>query len=101
MKRAILIKRKGNGLRRFLLAALGFVVFSFASPELLRAASEAESQSQSKRTITINLASALPRNSEWGRALDKLAADWIRITGGEVTLNILHQYPGSEGDYLM
>ncbi|GHT63641.1 hypothetical protein FACS1894110_01840 [Spirochaetia bacterium] len=75
------------------LAILGLIVFNIASPALL--------QAQRQRTITINLASALPRNSPWGRTLDRIAADWIKATNGEVTLHILHQYPGSEGDYLM
>jgi TRAP-type C4-dicarboxylate transport system substrate-binding protein len=56
---------------------------------------------QRQRTLTINLASSLPRNSPWGRTLDRIAAQWSQITNGQVNLHILHQYPGSEGDYLM
>jgi TRAP-type C4-dicarboxylate transport system substrate-binding protein len=56
---------------------------------------------QRQRKITINLASSLPRNSPWGRTLDRIAAEWSRTTNGEVNLHVLHQYPGSEGDYLM
>jgi TRAP-type C4-dicarboxylate transport system substrate-binding protein len=56
---------------------------------------------QRQRKLTINLASSLPRNSPWGRTLDRIAAEWSRATNGEVNLHILHQYPGSEGDYLM
>ncbi|MFP3089807.1 TRAP transporter substrate-binding protein DctP [Treponema sp. TIM-1] len=56
---------------------------------------------QRQRKITINLASSLPRNSPWGRTLDRISAEWSRTTNGEVNLHILHQYPGSEGDYLM
>ncbi|GHV49187.1 hypothetical protein AGMMS49579_00860 [Spirochaetia bacterium] len=84
--------KKITSLKLFLVA-LGFIVFNTASPAFLHA--------QRQRTITVNLASALPRNSPWGRTLDRIAADWIRATNGEVTLHILHQYPGSEGDYLM
>jgi TRAP-type C4-dicarboxylate transport system substrate-binding protein len=76
----------------FFLITLGFIIFNAASPALL--------QAQRQRTITIDLASALPRNSPWGRTLDRIAAEWIKITNGEVTLHILHQYPGSEGQYL-
>jgi TRAP-type C4-dicarboxylate transport system substrate-binding protein len=75
------------------LIVLCVIVFNAASPELLHA--------QRRRTITINLASSLPRNSPWGRTLDRIAAEWIRATNGEVTLHVLHQYPGTEGDYLM
>jgi TRAP-type C4-dicarboxylate transport system substrate-binding protein len=50
--------------------------------------------------VEIKLASSLPRNSDWGRTLDRIAADWTRSTNGEVTLNVFHQRAGSEEDYL-
>jgi TRAP-type C4-dicarboxylate transport system substrate-binding protein len=56
---------------------------------------------QRQRPVIITLASSLPRNSTWGRSLDRIAADWIRLSNGEITLRILHQYPGSEGEYMM
>jgi TRAP-type C4-dicarboxylate transport system substrate-binding protein len=56
---------------------------------------------QRQRPVTITIASSLPRNSPWGRSLDRIAAEWGRITNAEVSLKILHQYPGSEGDYMM
>jgi TRAP-type C4-dicarboxylate transport system substrate-binding protein len=37
----------------------------------------------------------LPRNSDWGRALDRLAADWARVTNNQVRLRIIHD--GIEG----
>ncbi|MDR2363770.1 MAG: TRAP transporter substrate-binding protein DctP [Spirochaetaceae bacterium] len=69
------------------------LLFLIASPHVL--------YGQRQRKLTINLASSLPRNSPWGRTLDRIAAEWSRTTNGEVNLHILHQYPGSEGDYLM
>ncbi|GHV92671.1 hypothetical protein AGMMS50268_31740 [Spirochaetia bacterium] len=99
MKRNVPVKH--FKVKKFFLIALGFIIFNAASPALLRAGSQAESQSKPQRTITINLASSLPRNSPWGRTLDRIASEWARETNGEVTLHILHQYPGSEGDYLM
>jgi TRAP-type C4-dicarboxylate transport system substrate-binding protein len=56
---------------------------------------------QRQRGLTVTLASSLPRNSPWGRTLDRIAYEWGQVTKGEVTLRILHQYPGSEGEYLM
>lgn len=50
--------------------------------------------------MEIKLASSLPRNSDWGRTLDRIAADWNRATNGEVALNVFHQRAGSEEDYL-
>lgn len=52
-------------------------------------------------TVTIRLASPLPRNSDWGRALDQLAADWERVTGGAVRVVVNHDgREGSEGRML-
>jgi TRAP-type C4-dicarboxylate transport system substrate-binding protein len=45
--------------------------------------------------IEVRLASILPRNSEWGRALDRLAADWARVTNNQVRLRVIHD--GIEG----
>ncbi|MDR2375818.1 MAG: TRAP transporter substrate-binding protein DctP [Treponema sp.] len=50
--------------------------------------------------VEIRLASPLPRNSDWGLILDRIAAEWYEVTGGEVVLNISHQRPGSEDQYL-
>jgi TRAP-type C4-dicarboxylate transport system substrate-binding protein len=46
-------------------------------------------------TIDVRLASPLPRNSDWGRALDRLAADWATVTNNEVRLRVIHD--GLEG----
>jgi len=46
-------------------------------------------------TIEVRLASPLPRNSDWGRALDRLAAEWAQVTNNEVRLRIIHD--GLEG----
>jgi len=45
--------------------------------------------------IEIRVASPLPRNSDWGRALDRLAGEWARLTGGTVRARIIHD--GLEG----
>jgi len=41
-------------------------------------------------TINIRIASSLPRGSEWGRALDRLAADWQKITSNQVRAIVIH-----------
>jgi TRAP-type C4-dicarboxylate transport system substrate-binding protein len=41
-------------------------------------------------SIEVKLASPLPRESPWGKTLDKLAAEWNRITNGQVRLNVRH-----------
>jgi TRAP-type C4-dicarboxylate transport system substrate-binding protein len=45
--------------------------------------------------IEVRLASLLPRNSDWGRVLDRLAADWARVTNNQVRLRVIHD--GIEG----
>ncbi|MDR2135781.1 MAG: TRAP transporter substrate-binding protein DctP [Treponema sp.] len=54
----------------------------------------------SSGAVEIRLASPLPRNSDWGEILDRIAAEWHQVTNGEVVLNIAHQRPGSEDQYL-
>jgi TRAP-type C4-dicarboxylate transport system substrate-binding protein len=50
--------------------------------------------------LEIRQASSLPANSDWGVILDRIAAEWYRVSGGEVTLNVAHQRAGSEEQYL-
>ena len=45
--------------------------------------------------LEIRLASPMPRNSDWGRSLDRMAAEWARITNNEIRIRILHD--GVEG----
>ena len=42
------------------------------------------------QTLEVRLASPLPRESPWGRTLDRLAAEWSRVTNGQVRLRVLH-----------
>jgi len=48
--------------------------------------------------VNIRFASPLPRNSEWGRAIDRLAADWQRATNDQVRVIVSHD--GREGSEL-
>jgi TRAP-type C4-dicarboxylate transport system substrate-binding protein len=50
--------------------------------------------------VEIKLASSLPSNSDWGIILDRIAADWYRVSNGEVILNVSHQRAGTEEQYL-
>jgi TRAP-type C4-dicarboxylate transport system substrate-binding protein len=56
---------------------------------------------RAQETIEIRLASPLPRNSDWGRILDRIAADWARVTNNEVRVRIIHDgLEGSESKML-
>ena len=50
---------------------------------------------RAQETVIVRLASPLPRESPWGRTLDRIAAEWGRATGGQVRVNVLHG--GTEG----
>ena len=43
-----------------------------------------------QRGITIKMASQVPENTPWGQFFNQIAADWKRITNGEVNLIIYH-----------
>jgi len=51
---------------------------------------------RAQETLEVRLASPLPRDSPWGRTLDRIAAEWSRITNGQVRLNVRHG--GIEGN---
>ena len=43
-----------------------------------------------QRKLTIKLASLAPENTDWGAALNRMAADWARISNNEVELVVYH-----------
>jgi TRAP-type C4-dicarboxylate transport system substrate-binding protein len=43
---------------------------------------------QRSRAVEIKLASMVPENTNWGQTVNKLAAEWSRITNGEVKLTV-------------
>ena len=43
-----------------------------------------------QRTITIKMATQIPENTPWGLFLNQVAADWKRITNGQVDVIIYH-----------
>jgi TRAP-type C4-dicarboxylate transport system substrate-binding protein len=73
-------------------AVLAVLVLILASPAGIFAQRGGRSQGE---TLEIKIASPLPRESPWGRTLDRLAAEWAKITGSQVRLRVLHG--GTEG----
>jgi TRAP-type C4-dicarboxylate transport system substrate-binding protein len=74
---------------------LPFLLFGVAlllEPEILFA----QRGSAQAGPLEVKLGSPLPRESPWGRTLDKIAAEWNRITNGQVRLNVRHG--GIEGN---
>ena len=53
-------------------------------------------------TVEVKIGSPLPRESPWGRTLDRIASEWNRITNGQVRLNVRHGgIEGSESKMLL
>ncbi|MDR0289956.1 MAG: TRAP transporter substrate-binding protein DctP [Treponema sp.] len=50
----------------------------------------AQRGTRAQEIINVRLASPLPQQSPWGRTLDRVAAEWDRVTGGQVRLRVLH-----------
>jgi len=76
--------------RRMLFLTLVFFSLFFTLGEVY-----AQRGSGTQNTIEVRLASPLPRNSEWGRGLERVAADWARVTNNQVRVRIIHD--GLEG----
>jgi TRAP-type C4-dicarboxylate transport system substrate-binding protein len=49
-----------------------------------------------QRTMTIRLASLAPENTAWGQAINRLAAEWSRVTNGQINVTVFHG--GTAGD---
>jgi len=50
---------------------------------------------RAQEVIEVRLGSPLPRNSDWGRMLDRISAEWARVTDNQVRLRVIHD--GLEG----
>jgi TRAP-type C4-dicarboxylate transport system substrate-binding protein len=50
---------------------------------------------RAQEVIEVRLASSLPRNSDWGRMLDRMAGEWLRVTDNQVRVRVIHD--GLEG----
>jgi len=60
----------------------------------------AQRGSTSSQVTNVRFISTLPRNSDWGRALDRLASDWARVTGNQVNVVMTHGSQMSESQML-
>jgi len=40
--------------------------------------------------LTIRLASLVPENTSWGQSINRLAAEWSRVTNGQITVTVFH-----------
>jgi len=72
--------------------AVFFVFFNFDTAFAQRGTARAD-------VVDIRFASPLPRNSDWGRTLDRLAAEWQRATNNQLRVMVSHD--GREGSEAM
>jgi TRAP-type C4-dicarboxylate transport system substrate-binding protein len=49
-----------------------------------------------QRAMTIRLASLVPENTAWGQAINRMAAEWSRVTNGQINVTVFHG--GTAGD---
>ncbi|MFH2115457.1 MAG: TRAP transporter substrate-binding protein DctP, partial [Spirochaetota bacterium] len=47
------------------------------------------------QTLNLKMAMDAPRNSPWGQNLERMAAEWKRVSGGKVNLTV---YAGTQGN---
>jgi len=74
--------------RTFILGFTIFFIFSVGAVYAQRGSARGD-------VINIRIASPLPRNSDWGKALDRLAADWEKVTQSQTRVVVSHD--GREG----
>jgi len=43
-----------------------------------------------QRTMEIKLASLVPENTPWGQSINRLAAEWSKITNGQIIMKVFH-----------
>jgi len=75
----------------------GITLFTLVFFSLFLITNEVFSQrgGRAQEVIEVRLASPLPRNSDWGRMLDRIAGEWSRVTDNQVRLRVIHD--GLEG----
>ncbi|MCL1959900.1 MAG: TRAP transporter substrate-binding protein DctP [Spirochaetes bacterium] len=75
----------------------GMTLFTLVFFSLFLITNEVFSQrgGRAQEVIEVRLASPLPRNSDWGRVLDRIAGEWTRVTDNQVRLRVIHD--GLEG----
>ncbi|MDR1869282.1 MAG: TRAP transporter substrate-binding protein DctP [Treponema sp.] len=80
---------------------VAFLILIFFSVFFTVGAVFAQRGGGAQEVIEVRLASPLPRNSDWGRGLERIAADWLRVTNNQVRLRVIHDgLEGGEGKML-
>jgi TRAP-type C4-dicarboxylate transport system substrate-binding protein len=54
-----------------------------------------------QRAVTIKMASVVPENTPWGQFLNRIAADWKKITNGQVNVIVYHNRTAGKEDEII
>jgi len=77
------------------------IAFYFVIAAVFFAVLPVYGQKRQQGQVVIKLASMVPENTEWGRMVNKLSAEWSRVTNGEVQLQVFaNGTQGSEDEVL-
>jgi len=77
------------------------IAFYFVVAALFFAVLPVYGQKRQTGQVVIKLASMVPENTEWGRMINKLSAEWSKTTNGEVQLQVFaNGTQGSEEEVL-
>jgi len=77
------------------------IAFYFVIAALFFAVLPVYGQKRQTGQVVIKLASMVPENTEWGRMVNKLSAEWSKATNGEVQLQVFaNGTQGSEEEVL-
>jgi TRAP-type C4-dicarboxylate transport system substrate-binding protein len=86
-------------MKKLSLCLLAVLLMGFAVPKEAFAQRGGRSQGE---TIEVKIASPVPKDSPWGRTLDRMAVEWARITNNQVRMRVLHGgTEGGEGKMLL
>ncbi|GHU65243.1 hypothetical protein FACS189447_03830 [Spirochaetia bacterium] len=85
-------------MKKLSLCILAFLLVSLTVPKEVFA----QRGGRSGETIEVKIASPLPKDSPWGKALDRMAVEWGKTTNNQVRLRVLHGgTEGGEGKMLL
>ncbi|AEF81079.1 TRAP transporter substrate-binding protein DctP [Leadbettera azotonutricia] len=86
-------------MKKLSLCILAVLLIGFAVPTEVFAQRGGRSQGE---TIEVKIASPVPKDSPWGRTLDRMAVEWAKITNNQVRMRVLHGgTEGGEGKMLL
>ena len=82
----LIFRHEENYMKKSFLFFAVFILFLITAPFNVFA----QRGTTREQVTNIRFVSSLPRNSDWGRALDRLASEWARVTSNQVNVIMTH-----------